>query len=259
MRRKTALFLTVIAILAFAAFPAAAKRRIIKNMEIAVSNVQYLGGGMVTVDIVDSCHDSTALAWSGSETVVVKDAQGGAAQASLSQGDNDTINMTVQNPTPKTAYTFQISHVTVGTHKRVTLVGTFKTIPGWRSGAQEQQQTDAATGKPVADKGDIYIGAMNYANKRLFIDIDTAAKRDDLIRWDKTERVTVRDTQGRNYTASIGEESAGRLNLYFVGLRSGETYKVSVGNINYDGARYSVSGEFVATEGWNYKPDEKKN
>ena len=260
MKKKLALVLVIIAVLAAAALPASAKRRIIRNMEIAVTNVQYLGGGMAAVDIKDSCHDSTAIAWQGSETVTVKDAQGNQVAARVSQADNDTVNIYLQDPTPKTAYTFLVSHMTVGTHNRVSLSGSFKTIPGWRSGAPEQeQQQSGAQGKRTADKGDIYIGAMNYANKRLFVDIDTSAKRDDLIHWDKTERVTVRGSNGLSYTASIAEESGGRLNLYFVGLKSGATYKISIGNINYDGARYSVNGEFVATEGWNYKPDEKQN
>ena len=258
MTRKMFFVLAMAAVLACTVFPAAAKVRRIRSMQIAVTNVQYLGGGMAAVDLQDSCHDSTAVTWTGSETVAVKDAQGNAVPASVTQADNDTVNIMLQNPAARTAYTFLISHMTVGTHSRVSLSGSFKTIPGWKSGAPEPQQT-SENGQPAADRGDLYIGAMNFANKRLFIDIDTAARRDDLIHWDKTERVTVRDTHGHSFTASIGEESQGRLNLYFVGLRPGDTYKVSVGNINYDGARYAVNGEFVATEGWSYKPDEKKN
>lgn len=254
MKNKIFIAAAVVMALLLSAFPAAAKikhRKISDASQVAIKEVQYTGNGMVAVDVQDTAQDATSIVWTSKEKITVKDSKGNDVPAVLQQGDNDTVRIYLPHSKPGESYTFQIGDMSVGEHKRLIFSGRFITTPNWRMSVADSQGNKARDGAPGGSP-QLYIASMSYAGKRLAVDIDSAAKRDDLIRWDRSERVTVRDSRGMNYTANITEDTMGRLRLYFVGLRQDETYTIRVDNINYDGGRFSVSGEFTAEEGWSY-------
>lgn len=254
MKNKTFITAAVVMTLLLAAFQAEAKikhRKISDASQVAVKEVQYTGNGTVAVDVQDTAQDVTNIVWTGKEKITVKDSKGNDVPAVLGQADNDTVRIYLPHSKPGESYTFQISDMSVGEHRRLIFSGRFITTPNWKMSAAGSQGNRAKDGTPGGSP-QLYIASMSYSDKRLAVDIDSAAKRDDLIRWDHSERVTVRDSRGMNYTANITADTMGRLRLYFVGLRPNETYTIRVDNINYDGGRFSVSGEFTAEEGWSY-------
>ena len=70
------------------------------------------------------------------------------------------------------------------------------------------------------------------------------------IAWSGSEKVTVRDTKGKEYPVSVIEREKDGLKLGISGLAKGGSYRLTVEGVAFDGKKLTLTGDFVARNGW---------
>jgi hypothetical protein len=73
------------------------------------------------------------------------------------------------------------------------------------------------------------------------------------IRWDKNERITIRDKSGRAYEARVMKSDRNVLEVRVEGLLGGTSYSINIGGIYFGDVKNEVDGEFWAKDNWKYR------
>lgn len=101
---------------------------------------------------------------------------------------------------------------------------------------------------------DVYIGEMEFEHgNELKIELVDAAGRDDEIRWDRQEKITVTDAEGKAYPVRVREYDKDEIELVIDGLTSGQKYTIELRGILCRGQKITLTGDFMAIHDWEYK------
>lgn len=118
--------------------------------------------------------------------------------------------------------------------------------PAWQQpgkpGNDEQQKRD---------KKDFDIQEMRYS-KGGNLQIKIKNPDNEALRWDKNQKVVVRDSQGRVYNARVKNFDRNVLELIVANLVFGERYSAEIYGLDYRNRDYRIRTDFWAQDGWRY-------
>lgn len=118
--------------------------------------------------------------------------------------------------------------------------------PGWQQpgkpGNNEQQKRD---------KRDFDIQEMRYREGGN-LQIRIKNPDNEAIRWDKNQKIVVRDSHGRSYNARVKNIDQNVLELIVANLVFGERYSAEIYGLDHRDRDYRLKADFWARDGWRY-------
>lgn len=216
MKKRVLSLAMLLVILLIAASPAALAAT------PAIRKTEYKGSGYVEVDFKKNVQYSGA-------SVSVVDSTGKKYSVSIVDRDSDDIKFRVKNITSGRKYRYTIKGVRSGGS------GSYTSVTGYFS-----------VGKSSSNSaGKVSIRKVDYDAGDRELDIDFNGRVEY-----KSAKVTVRDSAGNKYSASIRDKDGDDMTVYVKGLKRGSTYKVTVSGVRLKGAgSYStVSKTFKAKD-----------
>jgi len=121
---------------------------------------------------------------------------------------------------------------------------------GWQSQPKPQPQNQQKAGN-----GGFEIKEMLYKpDGRLQIRLDN-----NDIRWNRIEKIIVRDSRGRVYNARVNRTDRDIIELIIAGMVYGENYSIEIPGVRYGNSNYILRGDFWASDNWRYNRPDKKN
>lgn len=137
----------------------------------------------------------------------------------------------------------------------VTLMaGTAFAKPQQYQPTQDQSGQDQYQGQNQSqnhDKKGYNIQEMSYS-KGGNLQIKINNPDNNAIRWDKNQKVVVRDSKGRTYNAKINRTNQNVIELIIANLVFGEKYSAEIYGLDQSDRNYRISGDFWAKDNWRY-------
>ena len=188
----------------------------------AIRKTEYKGSGYVEVDFKKN------VQYSGT-SVSVRDNTGKKYSVSIVDRDGDDIKFRVKNIKSGRKYQYVIKGVRSGGS------GSYTSVTGYFS-------VGSSSGK---SGGSVSIRKVDYDTEDRELDIDFNGRVEY-----KSAKVTVRDSSGNKYSASIRDRDSDDMTVYVKGLKRGNTYKVTVSGVRLQGASSyaTVSKSFRAVD-----------
>ena len=225
-----------------------------------VEEVMYANFGLVYVELADDFVRGDDLVWTKSEKVEVRDSAGMLVEAGLRPRDGDSLDIFLPKVKDGERYSFKLSGLSFAGKKKVSLSSWFKATPDWKAEFRSAGQRD-----PYVTVGGIQVSGADGARKggglrieemefkrggRLEVEFQGVDGSKPRIAWSGSEKVTVRDTKGKEYPVSVIEREKDGLKLGISGLAKGGSYRLTVEGVAFDGKKLTLTGDFVARNGW---------
>ena len=174
----------------------------------SIKKTEYEGSGYVEVDFKKNVQYKSAK-------VTVKDSDGKSYAAKITEKDKDDL-------------TFKVSSIAAGKTYSYT-------ISGVRSGGSGSYGKVSGSFKvPAAKK--LSIKSLDYDRGDKEMEIEFSGKVEY-----KSAKVTVKDSDGKSYSASIREKESDGMEVRVSGLKKGSTYTVKVSGVRLKSAGGSYS------------------
>ncbi|MDO5562468.1 MAG: hypothetical protein Q4F74_02535 [Synergistaceae bacterium] len=248
---KKIILLSAAFCLAFASMAFAAQN-------VKIEEIEYKGNGRVEIDLDDDTVRDPKIIWTKQETAVVRDSKGKIVPADITMKDDDTMLVFIKDIVPLERYNIHVSNINFGSQSQATVVGSFIADPKRKSkGAVPQDTSDRAPAAKINTS--LFIGKMEFERgNKLEVDIDDAVGHDNEIRWDGSERVFIKDNNGKTYSARIKKTDKDELDIIISGLARGQKYSIVISGFLYRGSRCSVEGDFTAVNDWKFRDPRHK-
>lgn len=217
------------------------------------ADAKYQGLGHVEIRFTGESAALAKLAWKDRETVSVLDENGAEITARVKAGDDEkTATLIVPDAIPGQRYFFSVYYVKHGQNRKTTVRDKLSATAQWVSDAPAVAAQTTQSGGGV-QKAALYIAKMGFRNgNELSVTIGDRAGHLNDVRWDRQERVIVRDAAGKSYAARVRDYDRNTIRVVIDGLAKDATYTLLIQGILYRSQRPEVFEDFTAADGWTY-------
>lgn len=190
------------------------------------------------------------IAWDSNVKITAADAAGKLHEVKIIGYDNDDIKIRISGVVKNEKYKIHIANVPVN-GGRTSFTADAVAVNGWKYRLLREAPVAADAAREHLN---LYIKELEFEHDNI-LDIefgDVRNRRCD-ISWMKNEKFIVKDSSGRIYLTRPVEFDHDSAKIAIEGLARGKTYTIIAENISYEGKAVTLSAEFKARNGWEYK------